>query len=571
MSELTLEQRKAIAIASARLRAKEKFPDLDPRSELSGTDKFLAGVGKGMTDVVRGAGQMVGLGPTAEETKETRRLDAPLMDSGAGMAGNLVGNVAVAAPTAFIPGANTLTGAALIGGGLGAMQPVESGTERAMNAGVGAVLSPLTLAGGRSIVRAGRAVKAAADPMTEAGQARIIGDLLRRSAGENADDAMRAMQGAQPLLPGSQPTAAQVAGSGGIAALERAATQANPEAYAARGVEQNIARLNALRAIAGNDAQMQAAVTAREAAAGPLYQAAREQGIDPAMAKAMQPQIQNLMERMPSGALERAKEIARVQGESFTDAGSISGLHSVKKAIDDMLSNTADNGMGTISRRGLQQFQGDLLSTMDELSPLYAQGRQAFAEKSAPINQMEVGRALLNKLEPALTQGNLPVRMNAESFARALRDGDALAQHATGFKGATLAGTMSPEQMATLNALRDDLARSATAQNLGRGVGSNTFQNLSQENLMNAAGISSLPQLLSRPVQMTNYALRSVYSSANEEMKQRLAQALLNPQETAALMQTAIPSARAQAIANALRRAEPYVPAAGALPVMMQQ
>jgi hypothetical protein len=152
-----------------------------------------------------------------------------------------------------------------------------------------------------------------------------------------------------------------------------------------------------------------------------------------------------------------------------------------------------------------------------------------------------------------------------------LREGDTLAQSATGFKGATLAGTMSPEQMATLQAIRDDLARSGVAANLGRGVGSNTFQNLAQENLMQASGVSSLPQMLSRPIQLSNYALRALYGSANEDMKMKLARALLNPQETAGLMQGAIPSQRAQQIADVLRRAQSYIPAAGAAPMMMQQ
>jgi hypothetical protein len=123
---------------------------------------------------------------------------------------------------------------------------------------------------------------------------------------------------------------------------------------------------------------------------------------------------------------------------------------------------------------------------------------------------------------------------------------------------------MSPRQLKTLDALRQDLARSATRDTLGKGVGSNTFQNLAQENLMQQAGVKNMPQLLSRPVQMTNYILRAVYGGANEEMKNARAKALLNPQETAKMMEGAVPSTTSKALAEILRGGERYLPAAAA-------
>lgn len=77
------------------------MPTYDPTEGMSGTDKFLAGAGKAMVDVGRGVRQylpnsMGGL--SNDDIAEARRLDAPLMKTGAGTAGNIVGNVAMAAP-----------------------------------------------------------------------------------------------------------------------------------------------------------------------------------------------------------------------------------------------------------------------------------------------------------------------------------------------------------------------------------------------------------------------------------------------------------------------------------------
>lgn len=108
----------------------------DPTAGMSMTDKLLSGVGKAFTDVGRGAGQLVGL-VDRKDVAESRKLDAPLMKTGAGQVGNLLGNVALLAPTAMIPGANTVTGAGVIGAGAGLLQPSTSTQETLLNVGLG--------------------------------------------------------------------------------------------------------------------------------------------------------------------------------------------------------------------------------------------------------------------------------------------------------------------------------------------------------------------------------------------------------------------------------------------------
>ena len=113
---------------------------------MSGTERFAAGAGKAVIDAKRGIEQLVRSavpGVSAEEKalqseiNESRSLDAPLMETGAGLAGNIAGNVGLFAPTAMVPGANTYTGAALTGALLGNMQPVAEGESRALNTGAG--------------------------------------------------------------------------------------------------------------------------------------------------------------------------------------------------------------------------------------------------------------------------------------------------------------------------------------------------------------------------------------------------------------------------------------------------
>lgn len=134
-----------------------------------GVDRFLSGAGKAFSDVGRGLGQLndtigaraggilpipgmpmhAGLPAEAREAQLQQRAsqeaeiaerDAPLMATGAGKGGNLTGNIASAIPTAFVPGVNTYTGAALTGAGLGLMQPTATPEQGATNTAIGAGL-----------------------------------------------------------------------------------------------------------------------------------------------------------------------------------------------------------------------------------------------------------------------------------------------------------------------------------------------------------------------------------------------------------------------------------------------
>ena len=136
----------------------------DPLAGTRPSYRFAAGYGKAGADIARGLGQAVGL-VDREEVAEARRRDEPLMRSGAGMAGNIAGNIAALAPTAAIPGAATLRGAAAIGAGVGAASPSTSTGETALNVLGGAALG----AGGQAV--AGRIARSLQPGAPVAGRA----------------------------------------------------------------------------------------------------------------------------------------------------------------------------------------------------------------------------------------------------------------------------------------------------------------------------------------------------------------------------------------------------------------
>lgn len=157
----------------------------DPTAGMSVTDKLLAGVGKAFSDVGLGAqqvgarvtdfvsprqqtlsGLVTGQKPMSRveemrrDVAESRVIDKALMETGAGQVGNLLGNVALIAPTSIIPGAQTVAGAGAIGAATGLIQPSTSTQETLLNIGLGGAGA----AGGQAVAnRLPSAVRAWAD------------------------------------------------------------------------------------------------------------------------------------------------------------------------------------------------------------------------------------------------------------------------------------------------------------------------------------------------------------------------------------------------------------------------
>lgn len=524
----------------------------------SNVQNWLAGAGKATVDIGRGVGQTLGLESRAD-VQASRERDAPLMATKAGRFGNIVGTGVDLLPAAFIPGAGTLAGAAAIGAGTGALQPSTSTGETVKNTLLGGVTAPAAILAGRGLGALYQGGKAALEPLFQGGQQRIAARTLQAFAGgpEAAETAaQRLSQGAGDVLPGVEPTSAELAGNAGIAQLERTMRN-NPEsltALTARNQANRGAMTNALGQIAGTDADQAAAVAARSAATRPLYQAAGQVTV-PADAE-----LGRILAR-PSvqAAWSRAEQLAAERGETLTgqNANDIGGntLQYLKMALQDTANAGPQRGMGSHELGAVRSTMGDLQDWITRNVPQLRAADQAYAAGSAPLNQMQIGRELSDRLQPALTDFGNNTRLNAASYANAVRNGDQLAANATGNARATLAGTLSPEQSTTIRQIGEQLARRANADELGRAVGSNTGQNLASQNVLRQiAGPLGLPQSMAERAagstlgQTITRPLQWAAQTGEPRIQQTVARALLDPQYAAQLLRQQPTSAAARII-----------------------
>lgn len=555
---------------------------LNPASD-SFIRNLLPAAGAGIASI----GRAVGLGPLLTwkydgipGTKaEADRLDAPLNDAPGGTTGRLLGSAAVLAPTAFIPGANTLLGASAIGAGTG-IATTEGGLEdRAKGGALGAGGGLLGTLAGRGLAALPGVVKGLTDPFYKGGRDKIAGRALQRFS-TDPEAVMRATGG--PTVTGAVPTVAEAAKDRGLATLERALGTMDQQAaddFLNRYMANNAARVNTLNIVAGDatapskvaklshiasQPRLEAAQATRSAAANASYGAARKAGVNGQMAEAMSPQIESLMKR-PSiqAAIEGAKRLAKEEGVELADMGNAQGLQYVKQELDDMIGALGPKEANKL--RLLTQTSNDLKTVLDEIAPALRQADAEFAMNSIAVDRAKVGRRLANATSGSIRDFSGNRTLQANAFSKALNDEQQLLKQATGRKTPrSLEDLMTPSQMDRILGVRDELETVSNLAKAANGPGSQTAKMLASQNLLeNIAGpmgipkswvSSTLSQTAMRPVQ---FALKTT----EERIQQSVAKGLLSVNEAQRLMRIAqnIDNAKPSEIALLARAMAPGV------------
>lgn len=570
MAELTLYQMKTALMnahnagdmESARLIAegikqrearlpKDTSESLDPTKDMSWGGKFVAGYGKASMDAYNGIKQALpdsvsnllpGGVVTRADIDESRRLDAPLMKTGAGMAGNIANNIAMIAPTALIPGANTVLGSVLVGGALGAIQPVGEKDSRIYNSIQGGALGGAFPAA----VAAGKIAKSAViDPFREKGREQIAGRILQRFA----EDPTKIQNAPSVWGSGAKPTLAEATGDNGLAQLQRTVMTQDPQianAISTRMADNNAARIGALQDIAGSPASRAAAEAARQGSAGQMYRAAVNATYTmddqlaallntPAMkqAAARAKTLAENQQRPFTFAVESASPFSGVGGPQSQTTKQITGqgLQDLKMAMDEMLTDPASGFTGKAGK-ALESLRGKLINWMETANPDFKAARVSYRDQSRPINQMDIGQRLLDTTTSTMRDFSGNNKLYGNAFGRALRNEEQTVKNATGMRQ-TLDEIMTPQQMTTLRGLEDELSKAAGWQSAGKVPGSPTAQYLmGQDILRQVSGPIGLPKSFMENALLENLGSRPLswaYKAPEQKIVGLLGEAMTDP------------------------------------------
>jgi hypothetical protein len=191
-------------------------------------------------------------------------------------------------------------------------------------------------------------------------------------------------------------------------------------------------------------------------------------------------------------------------------------LINLKKGIDQAIKKTEPNSPLYTELLNLKQNYMDWL---DSQGKGFLEANNTFAEKSKPINQMQVGKILSEKLIPA-TAEEYPSSLNAAQLARALKNKDEIARKVTGMKGAKLNKILTQKQLDTILGINSDASRMAEVKKLGAGYGSATARRLNVtdfigENFKRQAPVTSKFIEILNATPIVGYATKGVSTAGS--------------------------------------------------------
>lgn len=459
------------------------------------------------------------------------------------------------APAAANMGVRMAGGAVAGGAAAGLIDPDSAGT----GALVGGALPPTMKAVGLGATVLGSAVR----PFFNKGQDRIAGDALREFAASPKNALAQLLQSG-PTIPGSMPTTAMAAGDDGLAALSRAMQNADPRfasELAARNTAQNQARTTAMESMAGNTGKLDIAKAARDSLTGPMRESVlKSAGKVPA--DSVLASIDDLIAKPDNAGKLAQQALTEFRGRiaQFTNDGAIDSraLYAIRKDIGEVLGGKLQGEAGNLryaagqlsgvkgiiddaidlaSRRvsapsggtGLANSGGNISTNTIPTATSgprssWADYLKTYTTESIPINQMEKLDKIMKSVQTGSVDSQGGLIISGAKLNNVLKN-----------EGNELTKLLSPSQLDLLRRVSADLNASQIANTTGRAVGSNTLQNLAQNQLLTGAlgktigGSTPATATLGRLLQLP-------YGAASKQIQEKLGNALMDPKEAARLL-----------------------------------
>lgn len=223
----------------------------------------------------------------------------------------------------------------------------------------------------------------------------------------------------------------------------------------------------------------------------------------------------------------------------------LEGLHLMKVAIDNQFKNrAADTALKKYSDSALEAVKKRLLGAIDDVSPLYTQARNKFAELSIPVNQAKV----LGEMQSVMTGPSGKESVN--KFLNVLGRGEqALLKKSTGFpryESGDLAKVLSEQQMSAVNKVKDEMLRDIDVDRLAA-------LGMEKTRKMVGAAEDVVPHAgwFSRATTIMNSVIKRMEGKGGEKIETTLAELMLpqNKAKFAQLIKNATSNERAALIA----------------------
>ena len=339
------------------------------------------------------------------------------------------------------------------------------------------------------------------------------------------------------IIPGVRPTFAQATADVGlprVAAVGEQAKDIQSAAALTRKDVQEAGRVSELKKIEQTPEIRAKAEAARERRSEPLYGEARTAG-DVVDVQPTLDYIDGLIKTNP-GNPQLLSELRTIRKGLVTRELDENGKPVLVPRVNAQeIASTLDGVKTALAKKDNKFIKKELTNIKDDLIeaiPSMKEAQTAFRKGSKPLNQMDVGKFLREKLESAVPEGT----QRAGVFAEAVRNAPQTIKRALDGQPRyeKLTDVLSPPQQARVDRVLMDLSRDARVKEMAQ-MGSEAAPKL-RKPLQNIEG----PNFLNRVWSIANDILRRLQGGINEKMAMEIALEFLDADRAAAALETAM-------------------------------
>lgn len=380
----------------------------------------------------------------------------------------------------------------------------------------------------------GRGAKEAVRPFTEAGREVITGNVLR-SLARDPEAAIKAAESYQAKVPGYMPTTAQATRDLGLVSAETPIrSMASMGQFEAQTSAANQARLKILDQLAKDKTALEGAIKKRDEVTSPLREQAFSNPVDEtAFNTAVYENVLGKIDAISASdvgarkTVQKAMDFARQTVEG--GLGSPTRLYEARKDLRDAAQGLLDKegSAYSLAKKQLEEVIRSVDDAIESGAPGYKDYLQKYATSSRGIERLEAaqefrGKVLSTTPDPSRVGDFL---ISQPAFTRAIR-------------AAEKETDLSKTQLAVLKRVAEDLD-SGVLNRAGRVPGSDTFKNLSTANIIGGVIGKQMFGEVPSAVNKTVAPLNWLYNGTDDQIRELLVSAMLDPKLAADLMKKA--------------------------------
>ena len=327
----------------------------------------------------------------------------------------------------------------------------------------------------------------------------VQGEALLRQFGDESDNLIRALKGEYASVPGVSGSAAVVTKNPNLQVLETGSRTGQGQMWMPFDKANEEARFNALMKAAGTQAERDALVAERRRVTGPMREGAFTEAATTPDTLSMAPSIDRMRqtvnelktgEQRPNPAVQ--KVVSYVERELFNPQGTTpQQLYTVRKVLTGQLKTGANEEIGAaaaVSRKETMNLVNQIDETLNSLSGgKWFDYLQKYSDMSKEVSSKTALQNAIDDMTINLAQGRVPPALSGKTGEQTLSR--AVNKYALQDFGAKTIDQLTPEARRIIEALKDDLARTAAGMNARATGGPGTAQYLTAQG--RAKGLAS--------------------------------------------------------------------------------